>query len=445
MSSSVLSVSFCSTSGAVHPDTPLSSMDGIVTEFVFEKPVRNPTSGFVGTIGCWTAGISVGVVAVAFALAGSMTIKLIGLVLLLVAGALCGLARTAPAIWKLRLTAACLSLGLMLLLAEIVLRCVTDFPVNTASNMIPHPQLGYVLDPRLDDVDANGFRNADVLQQADIVAIGDSQTQGFNAAAEGSWPQLLAEQSSQTVYNMGVGGYGPLQYSVLIGDALKLQPKQIVVGLYLGNDLGDVARGIQERHSEREIENPFRHVIKYHTATGSALHQLLRHSKFGRPAGFEISHSTNPTFVADQRVRFLSSDMDLTDPRINTALQTTLQVLAGAKQQCSAAGATLTVMLIPTRESVYCHSQQTVRDAFPDGLLQLTQRESELRARLQSSLTELGIESRDVLPSLVSAIDSGAVVYSAHDEGHPLTAGYRVYADTVAGESSMAATNALTN
>ena len=92
-------------------------MDGIVTEFVFEKPVRNPTSGFVGTIGCWTAGISVGVVAVAFALAGSMTIKLIGLVLLLVAGALCGLARTAPAIWKLRLTAACLSLGLMLLLA----------------------------------------------------------------------------------------------------------------------------------------------------------------------------------------------------------------------------------------------------------------------------------------------------------------------------------------
>jgi hypothetical protein len=150
VSSSVLSVSFCSTSGAVHPDTPLSSMDGIVTEFVFEKPVRNPTSGFVGTIGCWTA------------------------------------------IWKLRLTAACLSLGLMLLLAEIVLRCVTDFPVNTASNMIPHPQLGYVLDPRLDDVDANGFRNADVLQQADIVAIGDSQTQGFNAAAEGSWPQLLA-------------------------------------------------------------------------------------------------------------------------------------------------------------------------------------------------------------------------------------------------------------
>ena len=102
-------------------------------------------------------------------------------------------------------------------------------------------------------------------------------------------------------------------------------------------------------------------------------------------------------------------------------------------------------MLIPTRESVYCHSQQTVCDAFPDGLLQLTQRESELRARLQSSLTELGIASRDVLPSLVSAIDSGAVVYSAHDEGHPLTAGYRVYDDTVAGESSMAATNALTN
>lgn len=417
-----------------------------MTEFVFERPVRNLTSGFVGTIGCWAVGIAVGIAAVAFSLAGGMAVKLTGLFLLLVAGAICGLARTASAMWKLRLTAFCLTLGLMLLLAEVVLRCVTNFPINTTSNMIPHSELGYVLDPKLDDVDANGFRNVDVLPQVDIVAIGDSHTQGFNAAAAESWPQLLAEQASQRVYNMGVGGYGPLQYRVLIGEALKLQPKQIIVGLYLGNDLGDVARGIQKRHSEHEIENSFRHTLKYHSAAGSALHHSLRHSKIGRPVGFEISHPTNPTFVADQRVRGLSSDMDLTEPRIKSALQETLDVFGRAKQECSAAGVGLTVMLIPTRESVFGHSQQTVRDAFPDELLQLVQRESELRARLQASLTELGVEFRDVLPSLVSAIDSGFVVYSAHDEGHPLAVGYGVYADVVAGASSMPAIGgALTN
>jgi len=402
-----------------------------VTGFIFEASERELTSGFVGTIGCWAAGILAATAAVAFTLSGGMTIKLIGLLLLLVAGTFCGLARTAPAIWKLRLTAACLSLGLMLLLAEVVLRCVTNFPVNTTSNMIPHPELGYVLDPQLNDIDANGFRNAAVLPQVDVVAIGDSHTQGFNAATAEAWPQRLAEQSGQSVYNMGVGGYGPLQYGVLVDQALQLQPKQIIVGLYLGNDLGDVSRGIQERHSEREIENSFRHAIKYRSATGSALHQALRHSKLGRPIGFEISHPTNPTFVADQRVQFLSSDMDLTDPPIRSALQTTLQMLASANEKCSARGVTFTVLLIPTRESVFSHSQQTIRAAFPDGLLRLAQRESELRDRMQSALTELGIAFRDVLPSLVSAIDSGIVVYSAYDEGHPLAAGYRVYASLV--------------
>lgn len=417
-----------------------------MTGFVFEKPVRNLTSGFVGTLGCWGAGILSATFAVAFSLSGGMTVRLVGLLMLLIAGIFCGLARTAPAIWKLRLTALSLSLGGMLLLAEVVLRCVTDFPVNATSNMIPHPKLGYVLDPQLSDVDANGFRNATVPQHVDVVAIGDSHTQGFNAASAESWPQLLAEQSGQTVYNMGVGGYGPLQYGLLIDEALQLQPKQIIVGLYLGNDLGDVARGIQERNSEREIDNPFRHAIKYRSAAGSALHQALRHSKLGRPVGFEVSHPTNPTFIANRRVQFLSDDMDLTDPRINSSLQTTLQVMETAQQKCSTVGVAFTVLLIPTRESVYCHSQQTIRDAFPDGLLQLAQRESELRAALQSSLSELGIEFRDVLPTLVSALDSGFEVYSCYDEGHPLAAGYRVYADVAGAASGMAATNnALTN
>ena len=52
---------------------------------------------------------------------------------------------------------------------------------------------------------------------------------------------------NRSVYNVGVGGYGPLQYEILVTNALKMQPQQIVVGMYAGNDLGDVARGIQRR------------------------------------------------------------------------------------------------------------------------------------------------------------------------------------------------------
>lgn len=407
-------------------------MDGIVTDLRLIRPVLNVSSGIVGTFGCWIAGIGLAAAAVAFSVGGGFLTKVLGVTVLLAAGAICGFARTAPARWKLRLTALFISFCLATLLAEIVLRVSTQYPVHATSNKIPHPDLGYVLDPHLSDVDANGFRNAHVLSQADIVAIGDSHTQGFNASSQESWPQLLGQQVSQTVYNMGVGGYGPLQYDLLVTEALKLKPKQIIIGLYLGNDLGDVARGIRQRHSQHEIENEFRHTVICKTATGCALHQIIKRSKFGRSPGFRVMHESNPTFVADDRVRFLSDDMDLTAPKIATAFGKTVSVLSLAQQRCSAAGVQLLVLQIPTRESVYGHSQQVNADTFPNELKQLVQRETDLRNRLQASLQQQGIKAVDLLASLASAMDLGERVYSAHDEGHPLGGGYRVYASVVA-------------
>ena len=320
---------------------------------------------------------------------------------------------------------------------------MTHYPVNTTSNMIPHSELGYVLDPQLSDVDANGFRNAEILTQADIVAIGDSHTQGFNALAQESWPHLLGQQVNQTVYNMGVGGYGPLQYDVLVTEALKLNPKQVVIGLYLGNDLGDVARGIRQRNSQLEIDNSFRRSVTCKTATGCVLSQIVKRSELGRPHGFMIAHPTNPTFVADSRVQFLCADMDVTVPSIATAFGETVNLLSSASKRCSAAGAQLTVLLIPTRESVYSHSQHVDQKTLPDALKQLDQKETSLRNRFQAVLQQQGVSAVDLLPSLTVAMDSGKELYSAHDEGHPLSEGYRVYASVAA--ATIHARQSLTN
>jgi len=406
-----------------------------VTDFALPRPVQiqNLSSGLIGTLGCWTAGIGLAMAAVGFSVSGGLMTRLFGLAALFAGAVVCGVARTAPAQWKLRFTAVFVSLCLALVVAEIVLRLATHYPVNTESNMIPHSALGYVLDPDLNDVDASGFRNVEIATQADIVAIGDSHTQGMNAAVAEAWPQLLGQQLNQTVYNMGIGGYGPLHYDILISEALKLQPKQIVVGLYLGNDLGDVTRGIRQRHSEREIDNSFRHTLKYHTATGSAIHQLVRRSRIGRPAGFEISHTIHPTFVADERVRRLSSEMDVSDPKISAALQQATQILASANQRCEAAGVRLTVLLIPTRESAYSHSELSGTDSWPDALRQMVQREADLRGRLQTALQQQQIHQVDLLPLLTAAVDSETRVYAAHDEGHPKPAGYQLYASAVAG------------
>ncbi len=390
------------------------------------------TSGFVGAVICWAVGIGLAAAAVAFAVDGGMKVKMIGVAGLLIAGMVCGWARTAPAKWKLRLAAVFVSACFAVLVSEIGLRFLTPFPINTTSNMVPDAELGYVLDARLNDVDQTGFRNPEVLAKADIVAIGDSHTQGFNANSEQSWPQQLGLMLNETVYNLGVGGYGPLQYEVLIDRALQMQPKQIVVGLYLGNDLGDVVRGIQRKDSAQEVENSFRHNLKFHTATGSAIDQLVKHSKLGRPAGFEVSHPVNPTYMATRRINSLAAEMDLSDPQIGAAFQKTIAILANAHQNCARQGVRLVVMLIPTRESVYASCEKCSYDLLPNELKQLAQREDDLSTRVKSELANRSIDYIDVLPSLASALDADDEIYSTHDDGHPLAEGYRIYAAALA-------------
>jgi hypothetical protein len=48
---------------------------------------------------------------------------------------------------------------------------------------------------------------------------------------------VLERLSGRSVYNMGLGGYGPNQYFHLLQTkAIKLKPQTIVVGLYMGDD-----------------------------------------------------------------------------------------------------------------------------------------------------------------------------------------------------------------
>ena len=98
------------------------------------------------------------------------------------------------------------------------------------------------LPPNKGDIDEDGFRNAEKQKYPNIIAIGDSQTYGTNATTNEAWPQALERLSGAQVYQMAVGGYGPVQYSVLFKKALDMRPQQIIVGLYLGNDLSDAYR-----------------------------------------------------------------------------------------------------------------------------------------------------------------------------------------------------------
>src|SRR6266853_2051273 len=82
-----------------------------------------------------------------------------------------------------------------------------------------------------------GFRNREVPQDADFVAVGDSHTYGNTARMKESWPYVLGQLTGRTTYNMGMGGYGPNQYFYLLKTkALSLKPKLVICGLWMGDD-----------------------------------------------------------------------------------------------------------------------------------------------------------------------------------------------------------------
>ncbi|MBI1824752.1 MAG: SGNH/GDSL hydrolase family protein [Planctomycetes bacterium] len=85
--------------------------------------------------------------------------------------------------------------------------------------------------------DANGYRNRSVATTYDIIALGDSFTEGSNVTDEQCWPAQWAKLSGKSVYNLGMSGYDPFHYLESykeIGEGLRA--KIVVCLVYEGND-----------------------------------------------------------------------------------------------------------------------------------------------------------------------------------------------------------------
>jgi len=105
--------------------------------------------------------------------------------------------------------------------------------------------LGHKIEPGSGGHDEWGFRNKVRPEAAEIVAIGDSMTYGIAATSDGAWPSQLQQLSGKTVYNLALGGYGPIQYLHLLRTKAKsLRPSIVIVGLYFGNDFVDTYNAV---------------------------------------------------------------------------------------------------------------------------------------------------------------------------------------------------------
>jgi hypothetical protein len=113
-----------------------------------------------------------------------------------------------------------------------------DVPENAFSypEMRPgYPDIEYTL-----TTDKRGFRNKTNLEKYDMVALGDSFTEGSNVTDDEVWPAILAQQSNLTVYNLGMAGSHPGIYlETLKKFGIILSPKIVLCMFYEGNDFRD--------------------------------------------------------------------------------------------------------------------------------------------------------------------------------------------------------------
>ncbi len=85
--------------------------------------------------------------------------------------------------------------------------------------------------------DAEGFRNSVDLTRCDIVALGDSFTEGSRVSDHEPWPARLGSMTGLAVCNLGMSGYGMPEYlAALEHYGLQKKPKLVICMLYEGND-----------------------------------------------------------------------------------------------------------------------------------------------------------------------------------------------------------------
>ena len=353
------------------------------------------------------------------------------------------------------------SLLISLFLAEFLARMAVDpidylLPRIVADDFLLHRVEGYS-----GGHDTWGFRNKEKPKSAAIVCIGDSLTYGISATAQESWPAVLGKIHRTSVYNMSLGGYGPIQYLYLMRTkAIQLHPKIIIVGFYFGNDFLDVYNEVRFNKNwsvygdlgeygakapafayqplppkvlGRVREWLSRHSVLYAMVTRTSVLDFIRKREI---SSRYIGHAENLIAFHDDKhneIFNLSSNtrfLDLRDSRIKSAMAITKKLILEMRALAENSGIRLVMALIPTKERVY--GDLLKRDGYLSKFSRLrnaVDQEDEARGELTTFLKSSGVEFVDLLPDLAAKVELQDIYPLA--DGHPNKIGYRVIAETL--------------
>ena len=352
-----------------------------------------------------------------------------------------------------------------LLIIEGLARIFYD-PVNFFKpELIPDEILRHKLVPGSGGHDAWGYRNEEVPDSVTIVAIGDSQTYGISADSQDSWPHQLGDLLDEKVYNLSLGGYGPVQYAYMLeNQALTLKPRSIITGFYLGNDLYDSYHMAYKQEYWRSLRDPALQnigdtsklydivftpkptgfLLKRWLANNSMVYNMVFVHSFigdyirGKRNIEKVQGDSTLTLFNDKKdnvsATFLPSmrlySLNLDDKKIKEGLRISLDRLLYMDSLCKSKNIDFMVVIIPTKEMVYApylENNSELRNAsIIEELLQNEQKVTDLTTQF---FNRHQIKYVEVANDMTNAI--GDNIYPNDSDGHPNKKGYGIIASRI--------------
>jgi hypothetical protein len=350
-------------------------------------------------------------------------------------------------------------------LVEAGARLVLDPADYLSVTTVPDDVLGIRVAPGSGGFDSWGFRNRGIPASAEIVAIGDSHTYGNNATLSESWPAVVGTLTGRTVYNLGLGGYGPNQYFHLLATrAFRLKPRLVICGLYMGDDFENAFLMTYGKAAWAELRSAERSGVDaqiWQTPDASSWHQrarvwlsqhsivyrLLAHGpiagrlkalvQIGKPGQAEDAATTSlivPGAGIREAFRPVSirDRLDQGSPAVREGMRITFELLGRMDRACREHGCRLLLVVIPTKETVFAEyllgdPNVRLRDAVAD----VVEHERVARERLMAFLDTARIPYVDTLAALRSQA-SGQLYTRSDRDMHPGRNGYRVIGQAVA-------------
>lgn len=368
--------------------------------------------------------------------------------------------------YSLNLLLLVLTLLLCTVMGEGIARLVLNPGDYLAPILLPDNILKWRLKPGSTGHDDWGYRNSSVPATADIVILGDSQTYSNNAPSGSSWPATVQKLTGRRVYNMALGGYGPVQYYYLLDHkAVELNPSIVAVGFYFGNDIRDaysmaadytyweqLRRPDFQRKGDQINEgsaapssetSPVLGSFRKWLGHNSVLYRLFKYTlaerlrylemKYVRGKDKDVTilndsvHNLRTGFTPGQRLSVLNLD----DPTISEGLQISLDLFYKMNRFCQERGIYFVVVLIPTKESVYArYIQNNSTLSNSEVIDQLIDSECKINGKIKEFFKANDIKFVDVLDPLREAIGE-IQTYPSNSDGHPTKYGYEIIAQTL--------------